>query len=47
MKGEGMKNIKATPYVTPEVEIIALECSDIISTSGESYEDDDNVLEDW
>ena len=41
-----MKNVNRIPYSPPVLEIIALDCNDIITTSGE-YESDDNVLENW
>jgi hypothetical protein len=28
-----MKNVKSTPYTSPELEIIAFECNDIVTTS--------------
>lgn len=46
-----MKNEKNTPYISPKMEIVSFECSDILTTSNEEndsgYESDDNVLEDW
>ena len=38
------KNVNSTPYMPAELEIIAFECSDIVTTS---IVPDDNVDGDW
>lgn len=42
-----MENIKANRYASPELEIIRLECNDIITTSGNDYVADDNEDDSW
>jgi len=48
-----MKNGKNTHYVSPELDIFAFECTDILTASGETpeYDDgyvpDDNVDYEW
>lgn len=43
-----MENLKATPYISPEVEIIMYECSDIITTSPVGgFVPDDNEDDSW
>ncbi len=41
-----MKNVKPTPYISPELEIITFECNDIV-TSSIVGEDDENILDEW
>ena len=41
-----MKNVNTTPYIPPELEIIAFECNDIVTASG-GYVRDDEVDEEW
>ena len=45
-----MKSVKPIPYVPAELEIIKLECQDIMTTSGGSsdgYVSDENVDNKW
>lgn len=40
-----MKNVKPTPYTSPELEIITFECNDIVTASG--YVSDPNEDSEW
>lgn len=50
-----MKNVNSTPYISPKLDVIALECNDIMTVSsitpgtgsGGGYVGDDNILENW
>ena len=43
-----MKNVKPTLYISPELEIIAFDCSDVIVTSGGNGPvSDGGEMEDW
>ena len=44
-----MKNVKPTPYIPAELEIITFECNDIVTASGldDDYVSDPNVDKNW
>ena len=43
-----MKNVKPTPYVSPEMDIITFECNDIVTASGgNGWSPDDGEISDW
>ena len=44
-KGEGMKNVKNTHYIPPELDIVTFDCNDIVTASG--YVSDENVDDEW
>ena len=48
-KGVNMKNVKKPAYIPVELEIILLESSDILTTSGygNELEDDPNLDPEW